>query len=53
MLETYTLDDFVPANPSLEPIRQRLNDALTRMDRVPSRKYESEAKGGRRSKAQE
>ncbi|MBB3005362.1 transposase [Paraburkholderia tropica] len=47
------LDDFVAANHPLRPIRQWLNDALTRMDPVFSRMYESDAKGGRPSIAPE
>jgi transposase len=47
------LDDFVPANHPLRPIRLWLNEALTRMDEVFSRMYESEAKGGRPSIAPE
>src|SRR5471030_1295531 len=47
------LDDFVPANHPLRPIRLWLNEALTRMDTVFSRMYESEVKGGRPSIAPE
>lgn len=47
------LDDFVPANHPLRPIRAWLNDALGRMDSVFSRMYESDAKGGRPSIAPE
>jgi transposase len=47
------LDDFVPANHPLRPIRLWLNEALTRMDSVFSRMYESDAKGGRPSIAPE
>ncbi len=47
------LDDFVPANHPLRPIRLWLNEALRRMDEVFSRMYESEAKGGRPSIAPE
>lgn len=43
------LDDFVPANDPLRAIRLWLNDALTHMDLVFSRMYESDAKGGRPS----
>lgn len=43
------LDDFVPANHSLRPIRLWLNEAFTRMDTVFSRIYESDARGGRPS----
>ena len=47
------LDDFVPANHPLRPIRLWLNDALKRMDGVFARMYESDAKGGRPSIAPE
>ncbi|MBB3259807.1 transposase [Paraburkholderia bannensis] len=47
------LDDFVPANDPLRPIRLWLNDALIRMDAVFSRMYESDARGGRPSIAPE
>lgn len=47
------LDDFVPANHPLRPIRLWVNDALTRMDAVFSRMYESDARGGRPSIAPE
>ncbi|SAL86419.1 transposase, IS4 family protein [Caballeronia arvi] len=47
------LVDFVPANHPLRPIRLWLNEALTRMDAVFSRMYESDAKGGRSSIAPE
>jgi transposase len=47
------LDDFVPANHPLRPIRIWLNEALKRMDAVSARKYETDAKGGRSSIAPE
>jgi transposase len=47
------LDDFVPANHPLQPIRIWLNDALKCMDAVFTRMYESDAKGGRPSIAPE
>ena len=47
------LDDFVPSNHPLRPIRLWLNDALKRMDGVFARMYESDAKGGRPSIAPE
>ncbi len=47
------LDDFVPANHPLRPVRAWLNDALKRMDPVFTRMYESDAKGGRPSIAPE
>lgn len=40
------LDDFVPANHPLRPIRIWLNDALKRMDLVFARMYESDAVAG-------
>jgi transposase len=43
------LDDFIPANHPLRPIRLWLNEALTRMDAVFSLMFESDAKGGRPS----
>jgi hypothetical protein len=47
------LDDFVPANQPLRPIRLWLNDALKRMEPLFSRMYESDAKAGRPSIAPE
>ena len=47
------LDDFVPVNHPLRPIRFWLNDALKRMDAVFTRMYESDTKGGRPSIARE
>lgn len=47
------LDDFVPANHPLRPIRLWLNDVLSRMDEAFSRMYESDARGGRPSIAPE
>lgn len=47
------LDDFVPANHPLRPIRVWLNDALKRMNPVFARMYENDAKGGRPSIAPE
>ncbi|KDB08590.1 hypothetical protein LIG30_2389 [Burkholderia sp. lig30] len=47
------LDDFVPANHPLRPIRIWLNDVLKRMDPVFARMDESDAKGGRPSIAPE
>lgn len=53
MFTVTTLDNFVPANHPLRPIRSWLNDALKRMDPVFRRMYESDAKGGRPSIAPE
>ncbi|VVE55202.1 IS5 family transposase [Pandoraea sputorum] len=53
MITVTTLDNFVPANHPLRPIRNWLNDALKRMDAVFRRMYESDAKGGRPSIAPE
>lgn len=47
------LDDFVPANHPLRPIRLWRNESLARMDAVFSGMYESDAKGGRPSIAPE
>jgi transposase len=47
------LDDFVPVNHPVRPIRTWLNEALKRMDPVFTRMYESDAKGGRPSIAPE
>jgi transposase len=47
------LDDFVPANHPLRPIRLWLNEALTRMDAVFSPMCESDAKSDQSSIALE
>ena len=53
MFTVLKLDDFVPRDHPLRPIRSRLNDALTRMDDVFARMYEADAKGSRPSIAPE
>ena len=47
------LDDFVPANPPLRPIRKMVNAALVKMDALLSSMYEADIKGGRPSIAPE
>jgi transposase len=43
------LDDFVPAAHPLRPIRDRVNQALVRLDGLFSRMYAEDARGGRPS----
>jgi transposase len=47
------LEEFVPANHPLRPIRTWLNEALTSMDERFSAMYEADIKGGRPSIAPE
>lgn len=47
------LDDFVPASHPLRPIRERVNQALLRLDGLFTRMYADEARGGRPSIAPE
>jgi len=47
------LEDFVPANHPLRPIRTWVNDALAKMDAKFSAMYEADIKGGRPSIAPE
>jgi transposase len=47
------LDDFVPANHPLRPIRKMVNAALVKMDALLSSMYEADIKGGRPSIAPE
>ena len=47
------LEDFVPADHPLRPIRQMVNAALVKMDALFSRMYEADIKGGRPSIAPE
>ena len=47
------LDDFVPANHPLRPIRAMANAALVKMDALLSGMYEADIKGGRPSIAPE
>ena len=53
MFTVLKLDDFVPKDHPLRPIRTWLNDSLKRMDDVFSRMYEADARGGRPSIAPE
>lgn len=46
LFSTIRLEEFVPANHPLRPIRTWLNDALTRMDARFSAMYEADIKGG-------
>ena len=43
------LDDFVPENHPLRPIRVMVNAALLKMDALLSGMYEADIKGGRPS----
>ncbi len=47
------LDDFVPADHPLRPIRAMVNEALVKMDGLFARMYEADARGGRPSVAPE
>ena len=47
------LDDFVPASHPLRPIRERVNEALARLDGLLAQMYADDAKGGRPSIAPE
>jgi len=47
------LDDFVPATHPLRPIRERVNQALLRLDGLFTRMYADDARGGRPSIAPE
>lgn len=47
------LDDFVPANHPLRPIRVMVNAALVKMDALLAGMYEADIKGGRPSIAPE
>ena len=47
------LDDFVPANHPLRPIKQMVNAALLKMDALLGRMYAADIKGGRPSVAPE
>lgn len=53
LFTTVRLEEFVPANHPLRPIRTWINDALTRMDAKFSAMYEADIKGGRPSIAPE
>ena len=47
------LDDFVPSTHPLRPIRERVNQALVRLDGLFARMYVEDTKGGRPSIAPE
>jgi len=49
----HRLDDFVPSNHPLRPIRQMVNEALLKMDALFAGMYEADIKGGRPSIAPE
>ena len=53
LFTTVKLEDFVPANHPLRPIRMWVNDALAKMDAKLSAMYEADVKGGRPSIAPE
>ena len=53
LFSTVRLDDFVPANHPLRPIRQWMNEALSQLDGKFSAMYEADVKGGRPSIAPE
>ena len=53
LFTTARLEDFVPANRPLRPIRNLVDDALARMNTKFSAMYEAEVKGGRPSIAPE
>ena len=53
LFTTVRLESFVPADHSLRPIRQWVNDVLSKMDARFSAMYEADVKGGRPSIAPE
>jgi transposase len=53
LFTTVRLEEFVPANHPLRPIRAWVNDALAKMDEKFSAMYEADIKGGRPSIAPE
>jgi transposase len=53
LFTTVRLEDFVPANHPLRPIRKWVNEALAKMDARFSAMYEADIKGGRPSIAPE
>lgn len=53
LFSTVRLEEFVPANHPLRPIRIWMNEALARMDERVSALYEADVKGGRPSIAPE
>ena len=53
LFSTVGLEDFVPANHPLRPIRTWMNEALAKMDERFSAMYKADVKGGRPSIAPE
>lgn len=53
LFSTIRLEDFVPANHPLRPIRSWVNDTLAKMDEKFSAMYEADIRGGRPSIAPE
>src|SRR5205085_6847848 len=53
LFTTVRLEDFVPADHPLRPIRQWVNEALAKMDERLSAMYEADIRGGRPSIAPE
>lgn len=53
LFSTIRLEDFVPANHPLRPIRIWMNDTLAKMDERFSAMYEADIRGGRPSIAPE
>lgn len=53
LFTTVKLEDFVPANHPLRPIRAWVNDVPSKMDTKFSAMYEADVKGGRPSIAPE
>ena len=49
----HCLEDFVPGNHPLRPIRQMVNEALGKMEGLFAGMYEADIKGGRPSIAPE
>ncbi len=49
LFTTIRLEEFVPANQPLRPIRAWFNEALTNMNARFSAMYEADVKGGRPS----
>ena len=49
LFTTVRLEEFVPANHPLRPIRTWVNDALAGMNAKLSAMYEADIKGGRRA----
>jgi hypothetical protein len=53
LFSTVKLEDFVPVNHPLRPIRTWMNESLAKMDERFSAMYEADVKGGRPSIAPE